>query len=203
MMNIILKMNVKVFIFFLFSGCDVYTKSIQNVTEVSNEFLQNRLDKMEASLSVLESTVKNISADKKDDAVMFFAIIESRAFTLDKESTVVFDTIVLNEGSHYNNYDGVFVAPRNGIYMFSWTVSSANANRVITELVVDDEVITSTGEKGADSGSHMSASMTAMCKIKKNGHAWIRTTGYSGPHYFHSQNDYPRTSFLGLLVRAE
>lgn len=64
MIKIILKMNIMVFIFFMFSGHDVYTKSIQNVTEMSNEFLQNRLDKMEASLSVLESTIENIITGK-------------------------------------------------------------------------------------------------------------------------------------------
>ncbi|XP_052060587.1 complement C1q tumor necrosis factor-related protein 2-like [Mytilus californianus] len=203
MVKIVLKMNFIVIIFFLFSGRDVFTKSIQNVTEISNEFLQNRLDKMEASLSVLESTLNNISADKKEDAVMFFAIIKSRSFNLETESTVVFDTIVINEGSHYNNYDGVFVAPRDGIYLFSWTVSSSGASRVMTELVVEDEIITSTGERDADSVSYMSASMTAIYRMKKDGHAWIRTTGYGSPHYFYSEDNYPRTSFLGLLIRAE
>ncbi|VDI76043.1 Hypothetical predicted protein [Mytilus galloprovincialis] len=158
---------------------------------------------MESSLRVLDSTIKNISTSKRDDEVMFFAIIKSNSFNLERESTVVFDTIVLNEGNHYNNYDGVFVAPRDGIYLFSWTVSSYNANYVMTELVVGDEVITSTGEKDADSVSFMSASMTAICRMKKDSHAWIRTTGYGSLHYFYSNDNHPRTSFLGLLIRAE
>lgn len=49
---------------FLFGVHDGYTKSIQNVTDITIESLQNRLEKMEASLSVLDSTVKNISASK-------------------------------------------------------------------------------------------------------------------------------------------
>lgn len=78
---------------------------------------------------------------------MFFAIIYYRHFNLDTETTVVFDTIVINEGNRNNNYDRVFVAPRNGIYLFSQTVSSSDVNRLMSELVVDDEVITSTGER--------------------------------------------------------
>lgn len=54
-------MNVIIVIFFLFSGREIYTKSIQNVTDISNEFIQSRLDKMEESLGILESTLKNIS----------------------------------------------------------------------------------------------------------------------------------------------
>ncbi|XP_071168357.1 heavy metal-binding protein HIP-like [Mytilus edulis] len=196
-------MNVIYSIVFLLCVHECYTKSIQNYTDITIEAVQNRLEKIEAALNVLDSTIKNISASKKNDAVMFFAIIKSRGFNLETESTVVFDTVVINEGSHYNNYDGVFVAPRDGLYLFSWTVSSQAANRAMTELVVDDEVITSTGERDADSTSFMSASMTAICRMEKDGHAWIRTTGYGGPHYFYSHDNHPRTSFLGLLIRAE
>ncbi|CAC5406911.1 unnamed protein product [Mytilus coruscus] len=178
--------------------------SIKNDTFDEDSMLY-RLNRVEAQLLEVETTIRGLNAtlNKNQDAVMFFAIIKSRNFNLERESTVVFDTIVINEGSHYNNYDGLFVAPRDGIYLFSWTVLSFGTNHVMTELVVDDEVITSTGERDADSVSYMSASMTAICRMKKDDHAWIRTTSYSSPHYFYSLNDHPRTSFLGLLVRAD
>lgn len=133
---------------------------------------------------------------------MFFAIIKSNEFNLETESTVVFETVTVNEGGQYNKYDGVFVAPQDGFYLFSWTVSTVNTHRVITELVVENGVISSTGEKSVDSGDLMSASMTAICRMKKGHHAFIRTTGYSGPHFFLSKDDYPRSSFLGLLIHA-
>lgn len=57
-------MNVIYFVIFLFGVHDGGTKSIQNGTDVTIEALQNRLEKMEASLSVLDSTIKNISASK-------------------------------------------------------------------------------------------------------------------------------------------
>ena len=40
--------------------------------------------------------------------------------------TVVFDTVMLNQGSHYNNSTGIFTAPIAGLYSFSFNVLSDN-----------------------------------------------------------------------------
>lgn len=135
---------------------------------------------------------------------MFFAIIDSRDFSLNVDSNVVFELVKINEGGHYNNFDGVFVAPHDGVYLFSWTVSSAGSNYIMTELVVENNIISSTGEGNTASGTiYMSASMTAFCRMKKDEHAWIRTTGSGGAHYLQNHDNYPRSSFLGLLVYQE
>lgn len=133
---------------------------------------------------------------------MFYAIMHNKNFNLDKESTVVFEREIINEGEHYNKYDGVFVAPLDGLYLFSWTVSSYSNKWVMTELVIDGSIISSTGERTSATSDHTSASMTALYKMKKEEHAWIRTTRYSGPHYFYSNVNHPTSSFLGLLVHT-
>ena len=134
--------------------------------------------------------------------VMFYAIVYSNSFTLQVESTVVFEKVILNIGESYNNYDGVFVAPRKGVYLFSWTISINSGNYAVTELVVENTVISSTGDT-ATKGGYDSTSMTALCKMNKNDHAFIRTTGYGGANVFYSADNYPRTSFLGMLVYGE
>lgn len=40
--------------------------------------------------------------------------------------TVVFDTVMLNQGSHYDNSTGKFTAPIAGLYNFSFNVLSDN-----------------------------------------------------------------------------
>ncbi|CAC5406910.1 unnamed protein product [Mytilus coruscus] len=115
-----------------------------------------------------------------------------------------FELVKTNEGGHYNNFDGVFVAPQDGVYLFSWTVTSAGTSYIMTELVVDNNIISSTGGKNTAFGTiSMSASMTDFCRMKKDEHAWIRTTGRGGSHYLHNHNNYPRSSFLCLLVYQE
>jgi hypothetical protein len=112
---------------------------------------------------------------------------------------LVFETVIVNEGEHYDPHDGVFVAPQKGVYLFSWTVSGYTSNVIVTELVVEQNTISSAGEQNGG-GGYPSGSMTALCKMEKGDHAWIRTTGASNGHQLYSHDNYPQSSFLGLLI---
>ena len=129
---------------------------------------------------------------------MFYAVVRGKSFTFNVDTILVFETVIVNEGEHYDPYDGVFVAPQKGVYLFSWTVSGNGAIYIVTELVVEQNTISSAGELNA--GGHPSGSMTALCKMEKGDHAWIRTTGVSTGHQLYSLDNYPQSSFLGLLI---
>jgi hypothetical protein len=66
-------------------------------------------------------------------------------------------------------------------------------------LVVEQNTISSAGERNAG-GGYPSGSMTALCKMEKGDHAWIRMTGVTGTHVLHSTDNNPQSSFLGLLI---
>jgi hypothetical protein len=106
---------------------------------------------------------------------------------------LVFETAIVNDGEHYDPYDGVFVAPQKGVYLFSWTVSGYGGNFIVAELVMEQNTISSAGENNGG-GNYPSGSMTALCKMEKGDHAWIRTTGVTSEHHFHSADNYPWTS---------
>jgi hypothetical protein len=129
---------------------------------------------------------------------MFYAVIRGKHLTLNVDAILIFETMIVNEGEHYDPYDGVFVAPQKGVYFFSWTVSGINGNYIVAELVVEQNTISSAGEDSA--GGHPSGSMTALCKMEKGDHAWTRTTGASTGHQLYSFDNYPQSSFLGLLI---
>lgn len=131
---------------------------------------------------------------------MFYAIIKSGSnINLNAKSTVVFESVILNIGGHYNYNDGVFVAPKKGVYLFSWTVSSGASKYIVTQLVVQNRIISNTGETDTDSFYH-SASMTALCRMQKGNHAFIRTTTFGVENAIYSYDQRPRSSFLGMLV---
>jgi hypothetical protein len=132
---------------------------------------------------------------------MFYAVIRGKSFTFNMDAILVFETVIVNEGEHYDPYDGVFVAPQKGVYLFSWTVSSSSTKYIVTELVVEQNTISSAGEQNGG-GGFPSGSMTALCKMQKGDHAWIRTTGASSSHALHSADNYPQSSFLGLLIHS-
>jgi hypothetical protein len=50
---------------------------------------------------------------------MFYAVIKDKHLTFNKDAILVFETVIVNEGEHYDPYDGVFVAPQKGVYLFS------------------------------------------------------------------------------------
>jgi hypothetical protein len=52
---------------------------------------------------------------------MFYAVIRDKHLTFNIDAILVFETVIVNEGEHYDTYDGVFVAPHKGVYLFSWT----------------------------------------------------------------------------------
>jgi hypothetical protein len=130
---------------------------------------------------------------------MFYALIRGKHHTFNKDANLVFETVIVNEGEHYDPYDGVFVAPQKGVYLFSWTVSGISDNYIVAELVVEQNTISSAGERNA-AGGYPSGSMTALCKMEKGDHAWIRTTGVSTGHHLYSLDNYPQSAFLGLLI---
>ncbi|VDI21793.1 Hypothetical predicted protein [Mytilus galloprovincialis] len=183
---------------------DCHSKSIQQQNVSVDETQDERIFALESTIKKLETIVQNVtkSKDKSEQPVMFYAKIANRDFTLHILSTVVFETVILNIGGCYDKYDGIFVAPRKGVYMFSWTVSTQSSKHAVTELVVEDKIISTTGNTDNAGGIH-SASMTALCNMDKNEHAFIRTANHASANDFYSKPAYPQTSFLGMLVYNE
>jgi hypothetical protein len=124
---------------------------------------------------------------------MFYAVIKDNHLNFNVDAILVFETVIVNDGEHYDPYDGVFVAPQKGVYLFSWTVSGNGAKYIVTELVVEQNTISSAGEYNGG-GGHSSGSMTALCKMEKGDHAWIRTTGVSSGQEIYSADNYPQSS---------
>ena len=132
---------------------------------------------------------------------MFYATTrdETNDFNLEKKSTLVFERVVMNIGGHYNNIDGIFVAPKTGIYLFAWTVCTGTTNYAMTELMVDNTMISRAGEKG---GNYHCGSMMAVCRMDKDKHAWIRTTAFGSKNYFYTYSEGPQSSFMGIIVHG-
>ncbi|CAG2222253.1 unnamed protein product [Mytilus edulis] len=152
----------------LFSCC--HSKSIQSQNISLDEAEDERIFALETTVKKLETLIDNVtkSKDKLMNPVMFYAKIADRGFVLQTLSTVVFETVILNIGGHYDQYDGIFVASRKGVYMFSWTVSIQSSKYVVTELVVEDKIISTAGNTD-NNGGHHSASMTSLCRMEKMG----------------------------------
>ena len=52
----------------------------------------------------------------------------------------MFDSVKTNLGSAYNNNSGMFTAPADGMYVFTWTIFSGYNSYVFTQIVVNSDV---------------------------------------------------------------
>ncbi|XP_056016181.1 heavy metal-binding protein HIP-like [Ostrea edulis] len=96
-------------------------------------------------------------------------------------SVVVFGRVTLNSGSAYNGKTGIFTAPRDGIYSFTWTILTTPGSYFNTETVINGNVVGYNLANGKVSSSHYeSSSTTAVIRMKKKDKVWIRTYGGNG-----------------------
>lgn len=83
--------------------------------------------------------------------------------------TVIFDKVSLNEGNAYDKTSGIFTAPLNGIYSFTWTTAT-RGGKLITKMFTDGS-----GRNGIEvTTSHVNI------KMKKGDKAWIRAYRHWG-----------------------
>jgi hypothetical protein len=90
---------------------------------------------------------------------------------LRKSPNSFIERVVMNIGGHYKNVDGIFVAPKKGMYLFAWTVCTYIANYVMTELMADNTMISSAGEQEGSGTYCNCGSITAVCRMDKDKHA--------------------------------
>ena len=63
----------------------------------------------------------------------------TKDLTMDKKTpvNVVYDAVYFNHGNAYNPYSGIFVAPSDGLYVFSWTNVVGPTKLFDSEIVVN------------------------------------------------------------------
>eukprot|EP00105_Crassostrea_gigas_P027750 XP_011449190.2 PREDICTED: heavy metal-binding protein HIP-like [Crassostrea gigas] len=116
------------------------------------------------------------------DLIVFQSSLTKALQNLKNQETVIFDKVSLNEGNAYDNISGIFTAPLDGIYSFTWTILTASGKYFVTELVLNGQRV---AYNHADGRGHDGFPMTtshAKIKIKKGDKVWIRATGNYGQY---------------------
>ncbi|XP_056016180.1 complement C1q tumor necrosis factor-related protein 3-like [Ostrea edulis] len=116
-------------------------------------------------------------------ATAFHARIPSHLKNLGNRAVVVFRKVTLNSGSAYDGNTGIFTAPRDGIYSFTWTIMTIPGSTFHTEIVINGKLVGYNYADGKNGSSHFeSSSATAMIRMKKKDKVWIRTHGGYGKY---------------------
>ncbi|XP_061167444.1 heavy metal-binding protein HIP-like, partial [Saccostrea echinata] len=114
-------------------------------------------------------------ADNKGKrSIAFQSSLSSDLENIGNQQTVIFDRVTLNEGKCYDKKTGVFTAPEEGVFTFSWTMMSKAGKYFVSEIVHDGKLIAYNHSDGRGLTGYVTSSNTANIKMKKGQKVWIR-----------------------------
>ncbi|CAG2247599.1 unnamed protein product [Mytilus edulis] len=117
---------------------------------------------------------------------------------------IVFDKIETNLGNGYDTYSGTFRAPKDGVYVFTWTIfvhggGSGGNGEVWTELVINGQIHGSLHADTETASDDDSSTGFVIKVLNKDDIVFIRTSNMAVPQgTLHS--NYMRWTFSGWLI---
>ncbi|XP_061167442.1 heavy metal-binding protein HIP-like [Saccostrea echinata] len=121
--------------------------------------------------------------DKKG-TVAFQTTLSKYLENMGNEQRVIFDKVTLNEGNGYDKKTGVFTAPDEGVYKFSWTIMTKGGKYFISEIIHDGKKIARNYADGRGLTGYDMSTTNAIVKMKKGDKVWIRTYHNYGQYAF-------------------
>lgn len=104
---------------------------------------------------------------------------------LPSKSVVVFNSAITNLGNGYNSYTGIFTAPSNGVYVFSWTILGQQWKKFYTELTLNGNVVARNYVSAVNVQDHPSGSQNVVLEIKKDDKVLVRVqAGHKGQYMY-------------------
>lgn len=116
---------------------------------------------------------------------------------LPRHHILKFDMVPLNKGNGYKAFDGIFIAPTSGTYVFSWSFMSDVHGNVITELTKNADVIGNRFADSLNSAVYDFSTGTVVVDILQGDHVYVRMGGSTGQVKSISVS---RTTFSGWLL---
>ncbi|OWF53199.1 heavy metal-binding protein HIP-like [Mizuhopecten yessoensis] len=174
-------------------------KMEQQFIQMKSE-LQTTRDDLEATRSQLRDYQAKVEETRTEMAVMgrsrrvmygqktaFSAQMRPSIDHLVIHQTIVFESVVLNEGGAYDNLTGVFTCPVEGVYYFSVSIMSWTDEDIETVLVVNGGRVVSNYAAGQQHFNVGSSSVVVRLKVGDK--VWV--------HVVPSLNNPPNIRMIG------
>ncbi|XP_060074569.1 uncharacterized protein LOC132554276 [Ylistrum balloti] len=130
-----------------------------------------------------------------------FSASMTNSVSVHQHETLVFGHVLLNEGNGYNGADGIFIVPRGGVYVFTWSITSAKNNDgtydIHTSLLINGSPVGAI-DSDADSNNWGSATGIVVVAVENGDHVFVRmATGSSGSIISQSET---KSTFSGWFL---
>ncbi|XP_052083368.1 complement C1q tumor necrosis factor-related protein 3-like [Mytilus californianus] len=156
-------MKVQFLIVFFLTA--VRCQATESVLDLFPEFKREigRIDGLERENKALKAEIEARGPDK----VAFMAKNAPHLKNIPGNHIIVYDTAITNVGNGYDTSTGIFTAPSNGIYIFSWTVLTQQGFNFLTYLAVNGNVIARNYVDAYQIRNNISGSQNAVINLKK------------------------------------
>lgn len=77
----------------------------------------------------------------KTDIIVFQSSLTKTIENIKQNEILIFDKVSLSEENAYNVTSGIFTAPVDGIYSFSWTILTKGGKYFITDIMLNGRPI--------------------------------------------------------------
>ncbi|XP_042258139.1 collagen alpha-2(VIII) chain-like [Thunnus maccoyii] len=153
--------------------------------------LENRLKESEKEIEELKS--------KEKREVVFSAAADASGHIgpFNTDTTLIYGSVIINTGSAYNQFTGIFTAPVTGVYYFIFFYHAGGTNPTNLSLYKNNEFVAmtydhSTSHDGADNGGNavflqLQQGDQVSVRLGANTHIWAK----------HQQH---MTTFSGFLL---
>ncbi|CAC5358705.1 C1QL [Mytilus coruscus] len=122
-------------------------------------------------------------AHRSLEKVGFFVSSSGALENVGTGAIVIYDSVTTNLGGGYDKSTGVFSAPVEGLYYFTWTVLAQEDKSFYTQLNLNNTVVAKNHAGANGISTHMSSSQSAVIQIQKNDGVSIRV--HSGGKYMY------------------
>lgn len=131
------------------------------------------------------------------ESVAFYAYISSTVPASTPHHILVFDKVITDVGNAYHPHMGTFIAPKTGLYVFTWTIRCNQNNYHSAELLADNNIVNviylypGNAIDGTVTG-------TAVVRVNQGDDVFIRTGRDSNGNILSDENG--RSSFAGWIL---
>ena len=135
---------------------------------------------------------------ERSGAKAAFSVYISSVENYQENSIVLFDSILINYGSHYNNDTGRFVCPYDGLYLFMLNMWKPffSSNGICAQIMLDGKPIASVKVQGT-SGRFIHGGNSMIVNCLNGQKVWVRV--HQDSTVIQGSADIDST-FIGLLL---
>jgi hypothetical protein len=133
--------------------------------------------------------------------VGFYAIMSKPENNPSTHHSLIFDVEKTSIGSAYNKFSGTFIAPREGTYVFSWTITADFHSYIHTEIVINASSFGHLMTDGDEVNDIHVSSKTVVAYLNQGDLVYVRThSTYRSNGNIYSGGYHGESSFAGWII---